>query len=80
MQVNVDGTIKSLAASVAGRCGCNTHLENTINELFTDEFRKQQIVDLINQTYSLTVTINDLNRYNILQEFANFVGQLLINK
>jgi len=78
--VNVDGTLKGIAASVAGKCGCSTYLTDKIEALFPDEFKKQQFLDLVNNTYSLNVTINQLKNHNILQDFCQYVGGLLLYK
>lgn len=80
MIVNIDNAIKGIAAAVAGKCGCNVNLSDTIESLFPDDFKKQQMVDLVNQTYNLSITISELNQFSTLQNFSHFIGTLLINK
>lgn len=79
MLVNIDGTLKGIAASVAGKCGCNTYLSDQLSYLFPDDFRKQQMIDLTNTTYNLKLTVNEMMQHNTLQEFSQYVGILLLN-
>lgn len=77
MSVNVEGQIKGIAASVAGKCSCVTHMTDALSSLFPDEGRKSHFINILNQTYNLTLDVTLLIGFNTLQDFTNYINSLL---
>lgn len=77
MLADIGSSLKSIAASVAGKCSCSVSPLDSLETLFETYAQKVEFAEIVTETYGVTISVENLSNFRDLNKLQKYILEQL---